>query len=105
MIFHFLLSGAEMVDTGLFRLLKAWTVRTRFRSRTNGGMPSRASTAELRRSPDDRRLCLGANTLHSMMLGEDEHGQGGADGHEPQDHREERGALRGPKALVEVDLQ
>jgi hypothetical protein len=36
---------------------------------------------------------------------EDERGQGGAHGHEPQAHREKRGTLRGPEALVEVDLR
>jgi hypothetical protein len=35
---------------------------------------------------------------------ENERRQGGAHGHEPQAYREERGALRGPEALAEVDL-
>ena len=36
---------------------------------------------------------------------EDERGERGSHGQEPQTHREERGALRGPEALVEVDLR
>jgi hypothetical protein len=44
-------------------------------------------------------------TLDVAPVREDERGQGGAHGHEPQAHREERRALRCPETLFEVDLR